>query len=78
MGIYVPKDYLQEELACDSINNAYVLAPIMGHLKYYLTYSSGNEMYGFHQAKDWFAYLKKWKEQLLCLPQVRIMGRHPR
>lgn len=78
MGIYVPKDYLQEELACDSINDAYVLAPIMGHLKYYLTYSSDNETYGFHQAQDWFAYLKKWKEQLFCLPQVRIMDRHPR
>ena len=78
MGIFIPAEYLKEELACDSINDAYVLAPIKGHLKYYLTYSSDNETYGFHQAKDWFAYLKKWKEQLLCLPQVRIMGRHPR
>ena len=76
MGIYVPAAYLQKELACDGLDDAYVLAPVNGHLKYYLTYSADKEAYGYHQAYDWFAYLKQWKAQLLGQPRIKISRRH--
>ena len=76
MGIYVPAAYLQKELACDGLDDAYVLAPVNGHLKYYLTYSADKETYGYHQAYDWFTYLKQWKALLLAQPRVKISRRH--
>ena len=76
MGIYVPAAYLQKELACDGLDDAYVLAPVNGHLKYYLTYSADKETYGYHQACDWFAYLKQWKALLLAQPRIKISRRH--
>ena len=76
MGIYVPTAYLQKELTCDGLDDAYVLAPVNGHLKYYLTYSADKETYGYHQACDWFTYLKQWKALLLAQPRIKISRRH--
>ena len=67
MGIFVPDEYLCQEMPCDSLNDAFIIAPQNGYLRYYLTYSSDKESYGFHQAQIWFSYLKRWKE-LLALP----------
>ena len=64
MGIFVPDEYLCQEMPCDSLNDAFIIAPQNGYLRYYLTYSSDKESYGFHQAQSWFSYLKRWKELL--------------
>ena len=64
MGIFVPDEYLCQEIPCDSLNDAFIVAPQNGYLRYYLTYSSDKESYGFHQAQSWFSYLKRWKELL--------------
>ena len=64
MGIFVPDEYLCQEIPCDSLNDAFIIAPQNGYLKYYLTYSSDKESYGFHQAQSWFSYLRRWKELL--------------
>ena len=64
MGIFVPDEYLCQEMPCDSLNDAFIIAPQNGYLRYYLTYSSDKESYGFHQAQSWFPYLKRWKELL--------------
>ena len=64
MGIFVPDEYLCQEMPCDSLNDAFIIAPQNGYLRYYLTYSSDKESYGFHQAQSWFSYLRRWKELL--------------
>lgn len=77
MGIFVPDEYLCQEIPCDSLNDAFIIAPQNGYLKYYLTYSSDKESYGFHQAQSWFSYLKRWKELLAHPIRVDVICKNP-
>ena len=77
MGIFVPDEYLCQEMPCDSLNDAFILAPQNGYLRYYLTYSSDKESYGFHQAQIWFSYLRRWKELLAHPIRVDVICKNP-
>ena len=77
MGIFVPDEYLCQEIPCDSLNDAFIIAPQNGYLKYYLTYSSDKESYGFHQAQSWFSYLRRWKELLAHPIRVDVICKNP-
>jgi hypothetical protein len=33
-------------------------------LHYNIVFCSDNESFGYHSAKEWFKYLKDWKEEL--------------
>ena len=33
-------------------------------MSYKVTYTSDNETFGYHSAKDWFNYLKVWKKEI--------------
>ena len=33
-------------------------------LHYNITFCSDNENFGYHSSKEWFDYLKAWKEEL--------------
>ena len=77
MGIFVPDEYLCQEIPCDSLNDAFIVAPQNGYLRYYLTYSSDKESYGFHQAQIWFSYLRRWKELLAHPIRVDVICKNP-
>ena len=77
MGIFVPDEYLCQEMSCDSLNDAFIIAPQNGYLRYYLTYSSDKESYGFHQAQIWFSYLRRWKELLAHPIRVDVICKNP-
>ena len=77
MGIFVPDEYLCQEMPCDSLNDAFIIAPQNGYLRYYLTYSSDKESYGFHQAQIWFSYLRRWKELLAHPIRVDVICKNP-
>ena len=77
MGIFVPDEYLCQEMPCDSLNDAFIIAPQNGYLRYYLTYSSDKESYGFHQAQSWFSYLRRWKELLAHPIRVDVICKNP-
>lgn len=77
MGIFVPDEYLCQEIPCDSLNDAFIIAPQNGYLRYYLTYSSDKESYGFHQAQSWFSYLRRWKELLAHPIRVDVICKNP-
>lgn len=64
MGIYVPKTYREQTLPADKDNYGYVLRPEGDHIRYYITYTSDNESFGYHSLKDWTAYLKEWRTEL--------------
>jgi hypothetical protein len=34
------------------------------HMAYKVTYTSANESFGYHSAKEWFNYLKTWKKEV--------------
>jgi len=72
LGIYIPKQFIKQELAADKENYAYVIgtqsaSQTIGNsnnrLHYSIVYCSDNEEFGFHSAKDWFNFLKDWKKR---------------
>jgi hypothetical protein len=33
-------------------------------MNYKVTYTSANETFGYHSAKEWFDYLKAWRKEV--------------
>ena len=46
-------------------NYPYVIVGIDKAMRYYITFGSDNETFGYHSAKDWFDYLQLWKKDLM-------------
>ena len=62
LGIYIPEEYIVSEEPANKDNYAYVVKTNNDRLKYSITFCSDNETFGFHSDKDWYKYLKEWKE----------------
>ena len=45
-------------------NYAYVLKVDEKHMAYKVIYTSDNESFGYHSAKEWFNFLKEWKKEV--------------
>lgn len=63
LGIYIPKVYRVREMPADKDNYCTVLKPVGNTIHYNLTYTSANEEFGYHSAKEWNGYLKEWKKR---------------
>jgi len=72
LGICIPDEYNKEELPANPDNYPYVVGTSGQTMRYYLTYCSDNETFGYHNAKDWFNYLKEWKKELAKRIQLTI------
>lgn len=72
LGIFVPKAYRDREWPATKDNYAFTVKPVGQQLRYYLTYTSDNEDYGYHTAKTWFAFLKDWKKRLRHPLKVKV------
>ena len=64
LGIFIPREYLKQELKADPDNYGFVIATHTDVLNYAITFSSDNETFGYHSAKEWFSYLTDWKRDL--------------
>lgn len=65
LGICIPQKHIKEELPANKDNYPYVVGNIDRSLRYFITFGSDNEGFGYHSAEDWFRYLKAWKQELL-------------
>ena len=69
LAILVPQKYIVEEIAASKDRNVqgqnytYVIGTDSDRLSYKVTYSSANEQFGYHSAKEWFDYLKAWRKE---------------
>lgn len=63
LGIYIPKVYRVKEMPANKDNYCTVLKPVGNTIHYNLTYTSANEEFGYHSAKEWNGYLKEWKKR---------------
>lgn len=63
LGIDVPATYLAKEVAANSNDYTLVVKAKDQKLSYRLAYTSANENYGFSGEKEWYQWLKDWKEQ---------------
>ena len=64
LAIYVPQENIVSEEPANKDNYAYVLKVNGNHMAYKVTYTSDNETFGYHSAKEWFEYLTAWKREL--------------
>lgn len=63
LGIYVPRKYRVKEMPADKDNYCTIIKPIGNHIRYHLAYTSANEEFGYHSAKEWMDYMKEWRKK---------------
>ncbi|MCD8210112.1 MAG: DUF4861 domain-containing protein [Prevotella sp.] len=64
LGIYVPREYIASEEAANKDEYTYVVKTDTDNLHYKITFASDNENFGYHSEKEWFDYLKAWKQNI--------------
>lgn len=65
LGICLPMKHVVSEQPANKDNYPYVIGGIDKAMRYYITFGSDNETFGYHSAKDWFDYLQLWKKDLM-------------
>lgn len=64
LGICLPQQHIVSELPANKDNYPFVIGHIDHAMRYYITFGSDNESFGYHSAASWFQYLKEWKADL--------------
>ena len=64
LGIWIPKQYIVSEEPANKDNYAFVVKANQNVLKYKVVYTSDNETFGYHNAKDWFNFMKLWRKEV--------------
>lgn len=64
LGILIPEFYISSEEPANKDNYAFVVGTLDKYLSYKVIYCSDNETFGYHSAKEWFDFLKKWKQEV--------------
>ena len=64
LAVLVPRQNIASEEPANKDNYAYVVKVSGRHMAYKVTYTSANETFGYHSAKEWFEYLKEWKKEV--------------
>lgn len=62
LGIYIPEKYIVSEEPANKDNYSYVIKTETDQLNYLITFCSDNETFGYHNDKEWYTFLKEWKE----------------
>ena len=68
LGICIPQKYVKSEEPANKDNYAFVVGTDNDHLSYKVIYTSDNETFGYHSAKEWFEFLKEWKKEVVNRP----------
>ena len=72
LAVYVPQKNIVSEEPANKDNYAYVLKVNGKHMAYKVTYTSDNESFGYHSAKEWFGFLKEWKKEVEQPVSVKV------
>ena len=62
LGICIPQSYIKSEEPANKDQYTFVIGTSDNHLSYKIIYCSANESFGYHSAKEWFDFLKNWKQ----------------
>ena len=71
LGICIPMKYVKSEEPANKDNYLFVVSTSDRQLSYKIVYSSANETFGYHSAKEWFDFLKNWKKTEIEQP-IRV------
>jgi len=72
LAICIPRQYLVSEEPANKDNYAFVVSTTGKHLSYKVSYTSANEEFGYHTAREWFDHLKSWRRELEQPVKVKI------
>ena len=64
LAILLPQQNIVSEEPANKDNYAFVLKVNGCQMSYKVTYTSANETFGYHAAKEWFDYLKAWCKEV--------------
>ena len=64
LGICIPQKYIVSEETANKDNYAYVIKTETEELNYQITFCSDNETFGYHSDKEWYNFMKEWKEDM--------------
>ena len=64
LAVLIPQQNIVSEEPANKDNYAYVLKVNGRQMSYKVTYTSANETFGYHSAKEWFDYLKAWCKEV--------------
>lgn len=62
LGIYIPEEYVVRQMPADKDNYPIIVRPRNNHLRYFITFCSTNESWGFKSDEEWYHYLVEWKK----------------
>ena len=71
LSICIPNKHIASEEAANKDNYAFVVKTDGSRLSYKINYTSANEEFGYHTAREWFDYLKAWKREVEQPIQVK-------
>ena len=64
LAVLVPQQNIVSEEPANKDNYTFVLKVNGRQMNYKVTYTSANESFGYHSAKEWFDYLKAWRKEV--------------
>lgn len=64
LAVLVPQKNIVNEEPANKDNYAFVLKVTDKKMAYKVNYTSANETFGYHTAKEWFDYLKAWRKEI--------------
>ena len=64
LALWVPRKNIVSEEPANKDNYTYVLQVNGRAMAYKVCYTSANETFGYHSAKEWFAYLRTWRREV--------------
>ena len=64
LAVLIPQQNVVSEEPANKDNYTYVLKVNGNRMSYKVTYTSANETFGYHSAKEWFDYLKAWCKEV--------------
>ena len=63
LAILIPREYMVNEQRANKDNYAFVIKAKETSLSYKIAYCSDNEDYGMHSAKEWFEWMRRWRQE---------------
>ena len=72
LAIMIPQRNIVSEEPANKDNYAFVVKTNGNNMSYKIAYTSANEQFGYHTAKEWFEYVTAWKRETDQPVRVRI------
>lgn len=63
LAISIPRKHIASEEPANKDNYTFVVKADGNHISYKINYTSANEEFGYHSAREWFDYLTAWKQE---------------